>query len=464
MSITATFYNFSKRKNDILLPSGGSDIAIDVKSGCTIENPVIELDYSGRPPFNYFYIPDFGRYYFVTGMEYIEGLWFVSGKVDPLNSFKTSILNTKANVLYANVDRNIVDNRIPVVSAPVVTSDTTIAGPVIGVYTYVLAVTGKGSMGYYILTNPNDIYDLIDGIDDTTTNWNDLLDAAKQAAYGGSAADNIKSIIRFPVQIQLDGVGPAENLYLGGYPAKKSGGSHISVNKVTKPIQSWNNSIAIPWHFSDWRRNPPYTKIYLYLPLIGVIELDTASLVNETTIAWTYSFNITSGDLAFQVTSGSGRILQTGSNNIGMPALYGNAGINTGKAFASSAGLAAGAVALASGMLSGGVGAAAVMGMVGTAGALINSLGGTSQGSSGIGGGAVTGLDKTVQIWVVSRDITSQPSNYHNVIGYPFMDCRTISGLSGYVRTEGFSLKDANAYESEIAEVNALMDGGVYIG
>jgi uncharacterized membrane protein len=30
--------------------------------------------------------------------------------------------------------------------------------------------------------------------------------------------------------------------------------------------------------------------------------------------------------------------------------------------------------------------------------------------------------------------------------------------------TEGFSLKDADAYETEIAEVNALMDGGVYIG
>lgn len=463
MSITANFYNLSKRKNSTLLPTGGSEIPIDIKNGCSVTNPVIELDYNGKPPFNYFYLPNFNRYYFVSGMDFVEGIWIVRGKVDPLSSFKTSILATRCNILYAQTDRNIVDQRIPVKSEVILEHNQGVLPFLIGPKAFILSVTGKGSFGHYVLSNYDDYDELIDGIDSTTTDWHDLLDAAKQAAYGGSAADNIKHAYVFPVQLKTDGLGSNEPLFLGGYPAKKSGGSAIQVLKINNPIQTWSGSISIPWHFSDWRKTSPYTRIYLYLPLAGTMELDTNSLVGETTIEYKYSFNITSGDMAFQVKSGSGRMLNQGNNNIAMDGLYGSSGINSTKAFASAGGLAVSAAALLSGIATGGAGAAAVMGMAGAAGGLISALGGTSQGSAGIGGSAITGLDPLVHIWTVSRDITSQPSNYHSTIGYPYMDCGTLSGHSGYTQTSGFSFKDDHAYFSEIEEINSLMDGGVYI-
>ena len=55
--------NFNKRKNSTKQPSGGTEISVSLKNPCSVENPQIEV--VGIPDSaNYFYIADFGRYYF----------------------------------------------------------------------------------------------------------------------------------------------------------------------------------------------------------------------------------------------------------------------------------------------------------------------------------------------------------------------------------------------------------------
>ena len=55
--------NFNKRKNSTKQPSGGTEISVSLKNPCSVENPQIEV--VGVPDSaNYFYIADFGRYYF----------------------------------------------------------------------------------------------------------------------------------------------------------------------------------------------------------------------------------------------------------------------------------------------------------------------------------------------------------------------------------------------------------------
>lgn len=57
----------------------------------TIESPVAIVGY------NYCYIPDFSRYYFVVDVASIRNnLWAITLKVDVLMSFQESILNTPA--------------------------------------------------------------------------------------------------------------------------------------------------------------------------------------------------------------------------------------------------------------------------------------------------------------------------------------------------------------------------------
>ncbi len=61
----------------------------------SIINPVIRVQSTELPNFNYAYLPDFKRYYFIVGIRNMTtNIWEISLSVDVLESFKESI---KAN-------------------------------------------------------------------------------------------------------------------------------------------------------------------------------------------------------------------------------------------------------------------------------------------------------------------------------------------------------------------------------
>lgn len=61
-----------------------------------ITTPEIEIKHDASiTGYNYCYIPDFNRYYFIDGIESInQGLWRLYMRCDVLMSFKADILNT----------------------------------------------------------------------------------------------------------------------------------------------------------------------------------------------------------------------------------------------------------------------------------------------------------------------------------------------------------------------------------
>lgn len=60
----------------------------------SIIDPVINIETTENiSGYNYMYIPEFGRYYYIRGIDSVKGnLWRVSGHVDVLMSFKSQIL------------------------------------------------------------------------------------------------------------------------------------------------------------------------------------------------------------------------------------------------------------------------------------------------------------------------------------------------------------------------------------
>lgn len=61
-----------------------------------IINPIITIESDPRD-YNYLYISDFNRYYFITKIESIRtGLWRIYASIDVLESFKTEIKNLTA--------------------------------------------------------------------------------------------------------------------------------------------------------------------------------------------------------------------------------------------------------------------------------------------------------------------------------------------------------------------------------
>lgn len=84
-----------------------------LKDSCDILNPVIEFENNAELfSKNYCIIPDFGRNYFITGMELINKRLIVSLHVDVLATYKNDILSSRANIVRSSKgDKYIKDNR-----------------------------------------------------------------------------------------------------------------------------------------------------------------------------------------------------------------------------------------------------------------------------------------------------------------------------------------------------------------
>lgn len=99
MSITATFYTFSKRKNSTKRPSGGTSFNILIKEPSSVLSPSIELQTSNPRAYNYCYIPSYDRYYFVSDWVSDHNRWTANLTVDVLASWRDSIRASRQYVL-----------------------------------------------------------------------------------------------------------------------------------------------------------------------------------------------------------------------------------------------------------------------------------------------------------------------------------------------------------------------------
>ena len=64
-----------------------------LRDSCSIMYPVITIESSNVLRYNYAYIPEFQRYYFIKNItSFRKNLWTVEFEVDPLMSFKADIL------------------------------------------------------------------------------------------------------------------------------------------------------------------------------------------------------------------------------------------------------------------------------------------------------------------------------------------------------------------------------------
>lgn len=92
MDITLCVNNSEKNKLGKSL-SNLNVFSGSLKEETSVTNPVIMMELENPTGFNYAYIPEFGRYYFIDDIVSVRtGLWKISMKVDVLESFKNNIL------------------------------------------------------------------------------------------------------------------------------------------------------------------------------------------------------------------------------------------------------------------------------------------------------------------------------------------------------------------------------------
>lgn len=91
MNITLCVNNSEKNKLSKSL-SGMTVFSGSLKDETSVIAPVVMMEIENPTGFNYAYIPEFGRYYFIRDMVSVRtGLWKISMQVDVLQSFQNYI-------------------------------------------------------------------------------------------------------------------------------------------------------------------------------------------------------------------------------------------------------------------------------------------------------------------------------------------------------------------------------------
>lgn len=466
---TAKLYKFNKRRNSTKQISNetATTINVQLKSGTSLISPTFILENSGV--FDYNYIDYENRFYYVTDVVSVNNnLWEVSCIEDYLGTWKTDIGRTSAIILYATGGANrIIDSRLGVTTNPQIShaqagiNGFTITDSNQG--TIIISVTGVGSFGNYLMQDSTQVDQLLDAYQnyfDTITTWTDAAEAIKTACnqflYGGSAGNCLKNAISVPIFPGSSGwLGQAEEIVLGKYPTGLYG------YKVEVPTISGSCSVSIPWRTINWRRTSPYTKVYLYLPLIGTLTIPSGEIMDSESLNVLYGVNMCSGEVSAQVKAGN-RIIATGSASCGMAVTYGSSNVSGGK-IASAISVGVGAVgAVAAGVVSGGAATLALGGgLASSAAGLLSALGGESGGAGGLGGGATNVLDKVVHCWCITRDTTETSSNMDSILGKPVMAKHKISEYSGYVQTDAICIS-GNMLDSEKRAIEEMCNRGIY--
>ena len=65
-----------------------------LRGECSVTNPSFNIEVTNPSDYNYCYIQDFGRYYYITNIVSVRtNIWRIDCNVDVLMSFKDAILN-----------------------------------------------------------------------------------------------------------------------------------------------------------------------------------------------------------------------------------------------------------------------------------------------------------------------------------------------------------------------------------
>lgn len=161
-----TFYHFSKRENSTKRPDSGTDYDCILKSPSSIISPVITLQIglvSDPSYFNYCYIPDFDRYYWVQEWSWSRACWTAALKCDALATWRGNIGNTSLYVLRSSAawDGNIADTMYPSSAQPVIYDDAgtylwnagSVQEPQLGSGHFVLTIAGEGIDNVYSISS-----------------------------------------------------------------------------------------------------------------------------------------------------------------------------------------------------------------------------------------------------------------------------------------------------------------------
>ena len=474
MSISIYLGKVTKRKNSTFRPSLTAAVNVVLKEGTSDTRPAFLLNSSEPVDANYLVWGE--RYYFIDDVTYERNnLYTIRCSLDVLATYKPYIAATSAFVLYdPSSNTEIVDSRISIETSKNITANSQRFNKIGTGYSVIVSVTGEGSC-YSVAMQ----LDAAGGLLNNMTSWlneantlpipqmtsitdiaeaigvgvENLVKAFRQLIGTGRAADCIRNAFILPIAEEHAG-GNQMFVDLGLYHTGRVGSAVSPATVVTDNI-----NLGIPWPagISDWRRNAPYTRLYMYLPFIGCFEIPTGEIIGDSTITVLTNICPMTGDTSFTVISDTRTVAQF-NTNLGVPYSIGSSNITPLGAVTAMGSVAVGGL---SGLATGGLAGALMSGTRGLIGAT-NNIAPTPSTVGSNAGGAAFGLPKAVTLYTVFHDTNVSPGSVAGAIGTPTMAVKTLGSISGYVECQAASVA-APAESAILEQINAYVNGGFFM-
>lgn len=463
MGFTVKLYTLSKRDNSTKRPTGtGSEFSCIIKSGSGILHPTISLDLGKtRDPsqYNYAYISDFDRYYFIEEWYFDRALWTATLKVDVLATYKTEIGASTLYVMRAASahDGNIIDTLYPAKSGCSYASDTK-SNPWWNNISYVVGTVSRngnmGSLAYYGMSSAAIATMCANLLDNTVTenngfSWDDCTQALQLSLV--DPLQYVKSCMALPVAMSdISNIGSAASVYAFNWNTGANGYKIAQAPYINKSysfdIQKHPDTNAR----GNYVNSDPFTRITLTLPPFGTIDIDTSVTCNASSLTAGVRIDPITGKAILTITCNN-VVLNRVESQLGVP-------ISLSSVTRDYVGTASSAL----GSVGGVVGSALtgdVAGAIGSLSGIGNAVKSAMPRANTIGttGGFASAMGTFRLDHQFFRPIADD--NTHN--GRPLCAMRQINTLSGYMIVQDGDVA-INGTSAEDAQVRQYLETGFY--
>ena len=479
MSVNVNFSTFSKRENSTKQASTGVTKSCLLKDPCSVLNPVLRVNITNPTAYNYAYIADFGRYYYVDWISETADIWEAHLRVDAMASWKSYIIAQSHYVLRSasDYDEDIVDSLYP-------TNGN------------VTLLEGTGSQAFFKLTDVNSIIALLNnepnnkfgaasyyeineanqgalmaflmGTVDQGNNapyfFNGIINA--WAAYGDEVKEGIARSLAEPGQYITESymlpyhlpTASATTLKAGYLTLNFGGSGGIQGLPVTggASLISLGNAITLtlPDHpqaatRGNYLRLEPYSRYWLYLGPFGIYPVDSTMVYNDRSISIPIYGDI-NGNITAKIMI-DGRCVDVLHANVKCDFPVAQMAVNMGNVVGTS-----------------------IQAGMNTVGMSLGEPGSIISGVSSIASAAQAVMPKLMTrgnqgSFVNVFDSFAAFGEFHEIVddmnaerGRPLCKEKTLSTLSGFCMCADAEVS-APCTKEEAAEINAYLNSGFYI-
>lgn len=447
MAITATFYKNDKKINSTKMPTSSPDditLTVELKDVTSMFTPslVISADvftdglgHIVNPMrYNYCYLPDFERYFFVRSWSWIVGRWECALEVDVMASFKTEIGNTNAFILRAasQYDADIIDTKYPTTMdiagalqeqslfGATTPWNTDIKNAGIGSGFYVISVVNDdisaiGGVSYYALS-ATVMQELMNKLFAAPT-WMNITDAnisADMQKMLFNPMQYITSVMWIPRGLNTSGMTSTNTLPLGWWSLTLTGGFYrLNVQNTAIEFTITASMLYHPQYNASkrrWLQLSPYTTAGLYMPPFGFIPLDMTKLYRCSDIVVRVRIDVITGRGTLFISNKynlegvtyDGGVIYTTVSQVGVPMSIAQMAVSWDMLSSASTWVMASGVALAAGGLQDSI-KDLKSGLVSGA---RNLLGAAGVENSEVGSAFASGVSKAQMLGVMSRNVS----------------------------------------------------------